>query len=229
MPKKLSILIYIFTISFSVCAQDMEFGAGLGISTFKGDVSPFFNPKQLGVGAQGLFRYKLSRSVTTRANLLYTTYNASDFKTKDPYHNQIRFAVIEGTAFEASAIAEYIFFNQHSQVKKRDFTPYLFAGLGYSFVNNKSNTFSNETFRTLLVPYGLGAKYRIKGPWSIGAEFGSRFTLSDNFDKIFNQYLGDNNDTATEKNQFGDLTRKDQYFFTSLNITYTIFKLQCPE
>lgn len=229
--KKFALIIYLL-VAFSTYSQKIEFGVGGGVSHFKGDISPNFNPLQLGVGASGLFRYNMSRSVSLRANVIFSGYNANDEKTIDDFYNY-RNASATGNLLELAAIAEYNFLDKATMVKKKDWSPYLFGGIGYSWAKNKSTLFTTPLkVNTPVIPYGVGVKVRFKGPLSICAEFGTRYTISDDFDKI-NSYFGKTNiSTGTlinDKIQFGDLTRPDHYYFTNITLTYTIFNLICPE
>jgi opacity protein-like surface antigen len=223
----------LFIVVLNTCySQKYEFGLGAGVSHFRGDISPNFNPKQLGIGAQGLFRYQLSKSVTARANVLYTSYNAKDLNTSDVFY-KYRAAEASGSILEISAIGEYVFLNQHNRTNQTDFTPYLFAGVGYGIIANKSDQFAATiNANSIVLPYGVGLKYRFKGPWSIGAEFGSRYTFTDDMDKRFGSFGNTNLSSpnlSQDKFNFGDTTRKDQYHFTSITLTYTIFNIICPD
>jgi Domain of unknown function (DUF6089) len=234
---------FLFILSGSL-AQKIEFGIGAGVSHMKGDISPNFNPLQLGVGGNALFRYNLSRSVSLRGQATFLTYNADDLNTNDPLY-LYRKKIAKGNIFEAAFMAEYNFLDRTKMVKNVDFIPYLFGGVGYSFINNKSNIFLTDKIKTStpIIPYGIGFKYRFKGPLTICGEFGTRFTFSDNIDAFsfvnpangqLTKYYGaknaSNGTTAqNDKLIYGNLTRKDQYYFTNITLTYTIFKLVCPD
>ena len=239
--KKVLLFLLFLMLNAQLFAQKIEFGLGAGISHFKGDVSPNFNPLQIGLGGNGLFRYNLSRSVSLRGQLLFTSYNAKDENTVDPFF-AYRNKVADGNIFESSALIEYNFLDREKLLKKSDWSPYLFGGIGYSMINNKSNFLEPQKANTLLLPYGVGVKYRFKGPFSICAEFGTRYTYSDNLDAfsflntstgVKTTYFGSTNNTTgnitNDKISFGNTTRKDQYYFTNITLTYTIFKLVCPE
>jgi hypothetical protein len=226
----LSFLIFSFSNTYS---QKIEFGLGGGISHFKGDISPNFNPLQIGIGVNGLFRYNLSRSVSLRGQILFTGYNVTDEKVNDPFYNS-RLGVAKGNILEGAAIAEYNFLDKGKMVKNQDWTPYLFGGIGFASIRNKSDIFSSpKKISTPVIPYGVGIKYRFKGPLSVCAEFGTRYTNSDEIDLIYSQFLGKINtpaaDAQNSRYQYGNLTRKDQYYFTNITLTYTIFNLICPE
>ncbi len=222
-------LIIFYSFNYTCFTQKYEFGIGAGISTYKGDISPHFNPLQFGVGGNALFRYKLSRSVTMRANLVFSNYNSFDENTNDPFY-LYRLKSVTGNFLEGSLIGEFNFYNQHTTVKNTDFTPYLFGGIGFARFKNKADLNAPLSINTPIIPYGVGVKYRFKGPFSIGAEFGSRLSLTDDLDLNFGKFGKTNpTGTLTKNNQvdFGDTSRKDQYFFTSITLTYTIFNIRC--
>jgi hypothetical protein len=235
--NRLILILFFLYFNNSGFSQKYEFGIGAGISTYKGDISPHFNPLQLGIGGNALFRYKISRSVTLRANLVFSNYNAKDENTNDPFYfsrnlgNPNSFSRnlgVSGNFLEGSILAEYNFFNSDNTVKNKDWTPYLFGGIGFvkfKYADNYNIPFSAKT---PIIPFGVGLKHRFKGPFSIGAEFG---TVSDKLDLSFGQYLGNTNtsgaNATNDKIHFGDTSRKDQYFFTSITLTYTIFNIRC--
>jgi Domain of unknown function (DUF6089) len=228
---KIIYLIACFTFTvFYANSQKLEFGLGAGITTFKGDISPEFNPLQIGFGGTGLFRYNFSRSVSFRGQLMYGSYNVDDLNTSEGFYNY-RGANANGKIFEGAALIDYNFLNMSNIRKQKEWTPYLFGGLGIAFVNQPFGK-----FKTPIIPYGLGVKYHFNGPFSVCAEFGARFTLSDRFDEQITGNglkFGNKNpasvDLAYDKKAFSDTERKDQYFFTNITLTYTIFNLVCPK
>jgi hypothetical protein len=238
LKNKIAIVLF-FIVPNLVFSQKIEFGLGGGVSHFKGDISPNFTPLKMGVGATGLFRYNFSKSVSFRGNVLFTTYKSDDLNSNNPlYAYRANSAFAKGHLFEGSLIAEYNFLNRSTVTKAKDYTPYLFGGIGYSFITNTSEIFNGGTkANTPVIPYGVGIKYRFKGPFSVCAEFGTRYTFTDDMDLNYPStpnggYFGNKNTTTNDlkndKITFGDTTRKDQYFFTSVTLTYTIFNLICP-
>lgn len=231
---RLAYLFLILSISNFVFAQKMEFGLGAGVSHFKGDISSNFTPLKMGIGANGLFRYNFSKSVSFRGQVLFTTYKSDDLNSNDPlYANRALSASAKGHLFEGSLITEYNFLNRNMVTKAKDFTPYLFGGLGYSFISNTSDQFNAaKKVNTPVIPYGVGIKYRFKGPLSVCAEFGTRYSFTDDIDLNYGKYYGSTNVStnglSNDKLTFGDTTRKDQYYFTSVTLTYTIFNVICP-
>lgn len=239
LKNKIATALIILIASNLVFSQKIEFGLGGGVSHFKGDISPNFTPLKMGVGATGLFRYNFSKSVSFRGNVLFTTYKSDDLNSKDPlYAYRAVASFAKGNLFEGSLIAEYNFLNRSTVTKAKDYTPYLFGGVGYSFIRNTSDQFNiAHKVNTPVIPYGVGIKYRFKGPFSVCAEFGTRYTFSDDIDLNYPipqppGYFGNTNTTTNDligdKITFGDTTRKDQYYFTSVTLTYTIFNLICP-
>jgi hypothetical protein len=88
---------------------------------------------------------------------------------------------------------------------------YLFGGIGGVLSNPKPLKDFNLIIRDdqkfgLVFPLGVGVKYSIDTKWSIGAEFGPRFTLTDGIDG----YVSD----------FSD--HNDFYYFTSINAIYKL-------
>jgi Domain of unknown function (DUF6089) len=232
--KKFSIVAFFCFCAMILNAQKYEFGIGAGATHFKGDISPNFNPLQIGIGANALFRYNLSRSVSLRSQIMNGNYKTDDLNTKDPFYLS-RGANANGSIFEAAVMADYNFLNLSNVRKQKEWTPYLFGGIGVARIANKS--FINQPaskFLTPVIPYGIGVKYRFKGPWSVCGEFGTRFTFNDNLDKVYGTNFGNTNpptsgNALNDKIAFSDTGRKDQYYFTNITLTYTIFNLVCDK
>jgi hypothetical protein len=72
------------------------------------------------------------------------------------------------------------------------------------------------------LPFGVGLKYVLAGQWNLGLEFGARKTFTDYLDD-----LGGNLNT-TNKFQNGNPFSNDMYVFTSLSVSYTFYKIRCP-
>ncbi len=101
--------------------------------------------------------------------------------------------------------------------------PYIFVGVGMGFVNPKPDmsnmlvikpeiaagieTDINTEYSksTLVVPFGLGIKYRVTRTWTIGLEAGFRFTFSDYVDGI---------------SQAANPAKTDRYKFSGVVVSY---------
>src|SRR5690606_11325139 len=102
----------------------------------------------------------------------------------------------------------------------------------------------------LAIPFGVGFKYNLRGPWSVGVEVGYRLAFTDYLDDVSGVYphpispsdLPGNatavdwhyltyrdTQTAFPGTQRGDGRPYDSYMTASITLSFTIFKGGCPE
>ena len=104
--------------------------------------------------------------------------------------------------------------------RAKNWTPYVFGGIGLC-------RFQNDVIKArgiLTYPLGVGVKYEIKRPWSIGLEFGTRFTRHDYLDGLADLTYG----TALTKTTQSNPALFDSYTYTALTVSYTFYKIFCP-
>ncbi|UHG89438.1 DUF6089 family protein [Spirosoma oryzicola] len=206
-------------ISFSAQAQKIEIGGGLGGMLYKGDVSTRLNPRFYRPAANMFFRYNATRSFSIRAGLAVGGYQAEDHYSNDPFQQARNYSFRSRTS-EATVDLQYNFLNYKLLPKVKNWTPYVFGGIGlYSYTNAVVKA------RALLnFPLGIGVKYEIKRPWSVGLEFGTRFTNNDYLDGLGERTFG----VTTNKIAQGNTALKDSYTYTAITVSYTFYKIVCP-
>jgi hypothetical protein len=144
-------------------------------------------------------RYKIRENMAVKLNLMYGFIAGDDAGSKNNDRGyeftssifepslQYEFSIIsEEKRYSSSAL-----FNKRGMVNNySQINLYLYAGIGGVFYNPKVNDamlnapaydpgFSK---RGLVLPVGIGLKYVINQNWSIGGEFGVRFTATDYLD-----------------------------------------------
>ncbi|GAB4031579.1 type IX secretion system protein PorG [Spirosoma jeollabukense] len=206
-------------ISFSTQAQKMEVGGGLGGMLCKGDVSPTLNPRFYRPAGNLFFRYNATRSFSMRAGVAIGGLRGEDRVSGDPFQ-QARDYSYRTSLSEVTVDFEYNFFNYKPQPKVKNWSPYIFGGIG--IVN-----FNNAVIKArgmLAFPLGIGIKYEIKRPWSVGVEFGTRFTNNDYLDGLGDRTFGVTNSKLGQ----GNPGLNDSYTYTALTVSYTFYKIFCP-
>ena len=206
-------------ISLSAQAQKIEVGGGLGGMLYKGDVSPALNPRFYRPAANLFVRYNASRSFSMRAGLGIGSIGATDRISRDPFQ-QTRGYSFRSSISEATFDIEYNFLNYKLLPKAKNWTPYVFGGVGLS-------SFRNPVVRArgiINFPLGLGVKYEINRPWSVGLEFGTRFMKHDYVDGLGERTYG----ITTNKVAQGNPVLRDSYTYTALTVSYTFYKIVCP-
>lgn len=206
-------------ISVSAQAQKIELGAGLGGMLYKGDVAPAMNPRFINPAGGIFFRYNFTRSFSMRAGGTLGAFRGEDSYSNDPLQ-QARDYSFKTNIGELYIDAEYNFLNYKPSPKAVNWTPYIFGGIGIC-------RFNNAVFKAggiLTYPLGVGVKYEIKRPWSIGAEFGTRFCRNDYLDG-----LGDLTYRRTvAKTAQSNPALSDSYTYIALTLSYTFYKIVCP-
>lgn len=208
-------------ISLGTQAQKIEVGGSLGGMLYKGELSPNLNPRFYRPGGSVFFRYNASQSFSVRASIAVGGVSADDKYASDPLQ-KARGTYFRNTIEEASVDLQYNFRDYKQLRKVKNWTPYVFGGLGmakYGKIGYPSN--ENGFTSKLIFPLGVGVKYEFKRPWSVGFEFGTRFTMTDYIDGF-----GFNNG-STDKYAQGT-PQKDQYTYTGITLSYTFYKLVCP-
>jgi hypothetical protein len=102
---------------------------------------------------------------------------------------------------------EFNFFSYSTLGKRWDYTPYIAAGAGITFVNTNSVTY------VPVIPFSMGFKINIYKNLGLEAEYGFRKTFYDNFDGL--------KDLVTPSD-VGWIHNNDWYTFTGIAISWKI-------
>jgi opacity protein-like surface antigen len=208
----------------------------------------------------GVFvKYNFNPTWGVRASFNYLPITGSDYDFENDYQ-QDRGLLFNNNLKEFSLIGEFNFFRFIAGRQANKQTPYLMAGAAvihhnpYAYYNDEKIYFrdhpleinsngENVTYSTwaISIPIGLGYKYNIKGPWSIGAEINYRTVLSDHIDAVSQYYRMDANlpepwlTIADPTGQLatrggtrrGDGKNLDGYMTAGLTLTYTLISRKC--
>jgi Domain of unknown function (DUF6089) len=209
-------------------AQRVELGLGLGLSNYKGDLSPGYNLFTSRAGIQGFFKYNLNPHLALRANLAWMGVGAQDSAVKDPFLQQRSF-YFRGNVRELAAIAEYNFFNVHKNHLRRSekWSPFLFGGLAVSNFTVRNNYLEdpeNDRYSAthLVLPFGVGLKRNLNPNWNLTFEFGARKMFHDDLDGIVNRDL----DPKFRKT---NPLNNDLYYFANVSLSYVFHRVRCAE
>ncbi|MFC2112485.1 DUF6089 family protein [Bacteroidota bacterium] len=144
-------------------------------------------------------RYKIRPNIAVKMNLMYGFISGDDEGGKN---NDRGFKFYTGM-FEPSFQAEYSLISEEQRRRSSamfnkkgmmnnysQINVYLYAGIGGVFFNPKPNEAMqaspnydpNHSKVGIVFPAGMGVKYVISQKWSIGAEFGVRWTTTDYLD-----------------------------------------------
>lgn len=216
-----------------------EWGLGLGMLVYQGDLTPrqlgaFETQKfSLGLTASRLF----SPSFSVRAQLLFGKLKGDDAKYDNPEYRQERNFLFTSPVTEFSG--QLVWNLTGSFYRDKGFSPYLFAGAGFSLIRvrrdwSRMNTayFTPETAEIWtglaadsahslprmipVVPLGGGVRYFFSSRWGLNAEATYRVATTDYLDGF---------------SQSANPDKKDNYLGYSLGLIYRSGKkntLDCP-
>lgn len=213
------VVLFSFTaVMTPVKAQNSEFGIFAGTSFYLGELNPTTLFAQPGMAGGFVYRYNLTPRWAFKADFIFSNVSASDATTNGGYARNLSFF---SPITEFSAEAELNFFKLYNQTRKNRFTPYIFAGITcFSFdpqATLNSTTYELQSLGTegqglidqpkrysltnFAIPFGIGFRFTIGRYFSIGAEWGMRYTFTDYLDDVGGVYY--NNDDLRE--QRGDI------------------------
>ena len=244
-PKK-AILVTTFFIGsrLSSYAQPdfskYEVGINAGSFIYQGDLTPSalgsFKTWKPAFGIS-LSRI-LNRSFSVRLNLALGEIKGDDAKYSSPAWRQQRNFNFNSPLTEVSAMMVWNVLGKNGDEFNSGISPYLFAGIGYSFLNIKrdwsnmnTTVFSPESAVQAglvqdaahslpnaipVLPLGIGVRYSLSPHISVDAESSYRFTFTDYLDGF---------------SQSANPSKKDHYYSHSIGIIYSFIKkniVRCP-
>jgi len=216
-----------------------EFGINIGFLVYQGDLTPerlgSFRTQKLALGlhASRIF----SSSFSVRGNFVYGKLRGDDALYDHPdYRKQRNFNFIS-PVIELSG--QLVWNPAGKNYVEKGFSPYLFAGAGFSLLSIKrdwsainTSYFDPETSETWaglaadsvhalprllpVVPVGAGVKYFINSHWAVNAETSYRVIRTDYLDGF---------------SRSANPGLKDHYFGYSAGIIYrtgNMDKMACP-
>ncbi len=203
-------------------AQHLEIGGGAGVGLYKGDVLPNIDPRYSRPAGQLFVRHTPGKAVSFKYGLLIGGIAGSDEKrTNDPLA-QARKHTFGSRLQELSAAMEYNFLDYRSDSKRMPLSPYLFGGIAVFHFDPQENKKPTYALSGINIPFGIGLKYVLYKNWNLNLEFGARKTFTD--------FLDDLSGTDIKQPlQNGNPKDKDMYLYTGISISYTFYKIHCPE
>lgn len=217
----------------SASAQNTsEVGIGLGATNYRGEISPEYQLQNNRPAITAFYRRDVSVPITLRGGLTAGFLRAADDNVNGvngavPPLQNYRQANTKGSVLEASAVVEYNFLDYHYRTDKIHFTPYLFAGIAafYASTTTVSNNaalggaFNQKGAMVgFAVPAGVGFKYAVSEHINLGLEVGVRKAFTDQLD-----HLSEQDQLLVNPHD------QDWYYYSGLSLSYTFFKIRCPD
>jgi opacity protein-like surface antigen len=230
-------VIAVFAMPFYSLAQsNYEVGINAGGYVYQGELTPlqFGSYNTLRAGLSIWASKKINQKISLRANIALGSLHGDDSMYNSPSWRQQRNLKFTTPVKEFSLLAVW---NVYPHITR--FSPYLFAGLGYSFIKvNRDYTgfnaayFANDKVATdglatdaarktpgglAVVPLGAGLRYALNDKFSLHAETNYRLLESDYLDGF---------------SKVGNPSKNDHYQSTSIGLIYSFGKnkdVDCPK
>jgi hypothetical protein len=199
----------------------MEFGLGIGASSYAGDLIKGYNLSTAEPALGVHYRLNFSEIVSARFHLTYGGVRGDDNNPIDVL-GENRNHSFNSSYLELAAVVEYHFLNYKDVEQPQKWSPYVFGGFGFMRLNNPSDPDADFSRTQPVIPFGLGLKHRVGKRFVVELEGGARKTFFDQIDGI------SDGDVTIKDYQFGNPNDNDWYFFTGIRFTYVLHKIPCP-
>ncbi len=223
MSKLVTLFLAVF-MSFSLQAQRWSMSAGAGASMYKGDLSdwhliPYLSQlKTLNTAVNFQLRYQPDQAITYRGKLSFSGLDgdganyllpSSSFSTNN----------FSSPLIEFSGLVDYNFKDYQANRNLRNWTPFIYGGLGFLFVSPEGVIDTPKTYFTWAIPFGVGIKAQLNNRVGLQWEFGMSKSLSN---------ILDGQAAWGEQPKIFTLNKTDQYLQSSVSITYSLISVYCP-
>ncbi len=214
MKRILGTFLFIIITLAALGQRSSDFGVLGGVTSYIGDINPgrlLYDPLPAG----GVFyRYNLHPRQSLRASFLFGGLRGNDLDFSNSFQ-RARGASFSGTVGEVAVQFEFNFFPYTLGGKRWNYTPYIAAGGGITFLNTTSYTY------VPVIPFSLGFRINIYKNLGLEAEYGFRKSFYDNFDGL-KDLVAPSDHSWTHNN--------DWYTFTGIALTWKIYNrlAGCP-
>jgi hypothetical protein len=255
-----------FLTSYSSFAQQVEVGINAGGASYLGDLNQYNPVKISGISAGAFVKLNFDPHWGLGLNYNYGKVKAADSESSNEQFRDRNLSFYTPLN-EVSLLLDFNLFDLYSYGPKRRFTPYIFLGVGAVLFNPKaklngkeyalreySTEGQSEVYKnyTITIPYGVGARYKVKEHWTIFSQIGYRSPLTDYIDDVSGLYPQPNSWTGTSAanpsvsraladrsgeltgvnlgqpgTQRGDFRKRDNYMFVGIGISYTFVSQKC--
>lgn len=204
-------------------AQNREVGFELGSYNYLGDVARSFDINNSTMGAQLFVRKHINDGLSTRISAGVGRLKGVDDEAFDVFSANRR-ASFNGEFINFDFLLEYHFLDYRNETLQQYWSPYLLFGAGLYRLQGTDETGSSyDSGINLRLPVGFGVKYMIDRRWTLAASLSAIKSNSDNLDNV-------SQSSPNIKNYAGGNPNDDDWmFFTSISLSYTLYKIVCPQ
>ncbi|WP_034256561.1 DUF6089 family protein [Adhaeribacter aquaticus] len=222
-----------FSFLEAFAQKTSEVGLGIGGANYKGEISPNYRFLNNRPALTVFYKKDISKAVVARAGILFGQTRAKDINVDLPV-NQFRQADMRTNLGELAIGIDYNFLDYYDMKRRVRWTPYFFTGAALANYNNKV-VFNNDLIKPfengfiLGIPMGVGVKYALSYHWNLGLEVAARKTVLKGGDKFDYLKTKEYSPNPPQNLQFANPYDKDWYFYNGISISYTFYKIVCPD
>lgn len=198
-----------------------DIGGGVGMTGYLGDANTSNLFKSPSWDVELLLRYIKNPRWAFKTNFYVGSFrgNSADMTNVFPDGETFKFNT---TFYELSELVEFNFFNYgigRRYQKLSRISPYIALGLGLT-LGSANYDGKSKVVGSLVIPIGIGVKYKLNKRVNLGMEFLMKKTLSDKFD-------GDN---LSDPYQIEHAFMKNTDWYSTLTFTISYeFSRRCAE
>lgn len=215
--------VFSFTLNRQAMAQHHEFGAGIGVLNYAGDLGRGYKINNIRPGGELYYRYNFNPIVSFRGFGRFGGLAGSDARPIDPAADR-RNASFEIFVVELGADFEYNFLDIKTAKSHNNWTPFLFFGVGMFQILGDDPVNGEGKYSGLqpMIPFGTGVKGELTPYLNFEFQIGAR--------KLFTDWIDDvsSGDPSLKNYQYGNKHDMDWYSYIGLSISYTIYTVDCP-
>lgn len=192
-------------------AQLYDFGAGIGVAGYVGDIQPTLNPLNVRSGGGVWFKYNHNPHWGVRVGYFTTNINADDANSTNSFQ-LARNLNFDTYIAELNATIEFNFLRYITGHHKYNHTPFVFAGLA-RFRFNPTTVINGQKIElqpigtegqgldafpdrdpynlvAISIPFGIGYRWNFYKFHSLVFELSGRYALTDYLDDVSLNYPG---------------------------------------
>jgi len=197
----------IWAQSFYNSRRDRDFIAsiGTGTSSYYGDLNNPNNYMDIRPSLNLGLTYLLNPRFSIRSEITWYQLYGDDSEANDD-GRRLRNLSFRSNNFEINAVGMFNFVEHGRRFYQRPkWAPYAFAGIGATYFNPKAELdgtwhalrpLETEGVRyspiAIVIPFGLGVRYKLDPWWSVTLEGGYRLTFTDYLDDVSGTYIDNN-------------------------------------
>lgn len=205
-------------------AQRWTMSGGAGATLYKGDLSDWHllphlsQLKTANTAVNFQLRYQPKQAIAYRAKLTFTGLDGdgANYGLPSISYSTNKFS---SPLIELAGLVDYNFKDYQANRNIRNWTPYIYGGLGFLFVSPEGNIPNPKTYFTWAIPFGVGVKAQINNRIGLQWELGTSKSLSN---------ILDGQPAWGEPAQIFTLNKTDQYLQSSVSLTYSLISVYCP-